>query len=75
MTSALSLRALAATSLPRKPAPITASFGRPTSRLEAVRLTDGTRIEADVAVVALGAVPNTEWLEGSFLRLEPGVVW
>ena len=25
-------------------------------------LTDGSRVEADVVVVALGAVPNTEWL-------------
>jgi NADPH-dependent 2,4-dienoyl-CoA reductase/sulfur reductase-like enzyme len=43
-------------------------------QLEAVRLADGTRVEADVAVVALGAVPNTEWLAGSGLRLQPGVV-
>ena len=42
-------------------------------RLEAVRLADGTRVEADVAVVALGAVPNTEWLAGSGLELQPGV--
>jgi 3-phenylpropionate/trans-cinnamate dioxygenase ferredoxin reductase subunit len=43
-------------------------------RLEAVRLADGTRVEADLAVVALGAVPNTDWLIESGLELEPGVV-
>jgi NADPH-dependent 2,4-dienoyl-CoA reductase/sulfur reductase-like enzyme len=35
---------------------------------------DGSPVEADVVVVALGAVPNTEWLEGSGLQLQPGVV-
>jgi 3-phenylpropionate/trans-cinnamate dioxygenase ferredoxin reductase subunit len=43
-------------------------------RLEAVRLADGTRVEADVAVVALGAIPNTDWLADAGLELEPGVV-
>jgi NADPH-dependent 2,4-dienoyl-CoA reductase/sulfur reductase-like enzyme len=43
-------------------------------RLEAVRLADGTRVEADVAVVALGAIPNTDWLAESGLELQPGVV-
>ena len=31
-------------------------------------------MEADVAVVALGAAPNTEWLAGSGLQLQPGVL-
>jgi 3-phenylpropionate/trans-cinnamate dioxygenase ferredoxin reductase component len=43
-------------------------------RFEAVRLADGTRVEADVAVVALGAIPNTDWLADSGLELQPGVV-
>jgi 3-phenylpropionate/trans-cinnamate dioxygenase ferredoxin reductase component len=43
-------------------------------RLEAVRLADGSRVEADVAVVALGAIPNTDWLADSGLELQPGVV-
>jgi 3-phenylpropionate/trans-cinnamate dioxygenase ferredoxin reductase subunit len=43
-------------------------------RLEAVRLADGSRVEADIAVVALGAVPNTDWLADSGLELQPGVV-
>jgi 3-phenylpropionate/trans-cinnamate dioxygenase ferredoxin reductase subunit len=45
-----------------------------TGRLEAVRLADGTRVEADIAIVALGAVPNTDWLIESGLELQPGVV-
>jgi 3-phenylpropionate/trans-cinnamate dioxygenase ferredoxin reductase subunit len=43
-------------------------------RVEAVRLADGARVEADVAVVALGAVPETKWLERSGLALTTGVV-
>lgn len=43
-------------------------------RLRGAELTDGTTIEAGLAVVALGAVPNVEWLERSGLRLDGGVV-
>jgi len=43
-------------------------------RVEAIRLADGSRVEADLVLVALGAVPNTEWLRDSGLELEPGVV-
>ena len=43
-------------------------------RLRGARLTDGTTVEADVAVIALGATPNTEWLATSGLRLDRGVV-
>jgi 3-phenylpropionate/trans-cinnamate dioxygenase ferredoxin reductase subunit len=43
-------------------------------RLEAIRLADGSRVDADIAVIALGAVPNTEWLADSGLELQPGVV-
>lgn len=42
-------------------------------RVEAVELADGGRIAADVVVVGLGAVPNTEWLAGSGLRADPGL--
>jgi NADPH-dependent 2,4-dienoyl-CoA reductase/sulfur reductase-like enzyme len=42
-------------------------------RVEAVRLADGTRIDADVVVVALGAVPETGLLQGSGLELEQGL--
>jgi 3-phenylpropionate/trans-cinnamate dioxygenase ferredoxin reductase subunit len=41
--------------------------------VEAVELSDGERIAADVVVVGLGAVPNTEWLAGSGLTLNPGL--
>jgi 3-phenylpropionate/trans-cinnamate dioxygenase ferredoxin reductase component len=41
---------------------------------QAVRLADGTRVEADIAVVALGAIPNTDWLADSGLELQPGIV-
>ena len=39
----------------------------------AVELAGGERIAADVVVVGLGAVPNTEWLTGSGLRADPGL--
>lgn len=42
--------------------------------LRGALLTDGTIVEADLAVVALGAAPNTEWLAGSGLRLDRGVL-
>lgn len=42
--------------------------------LRAVRLTDGTEIETGHALVALGAVPNTEWLAGSGLELDAGAI-
>jgi 3-phenylpropionate/trans-cinnamate dioxygenase ferredoxin reductase subunit len=40
----------------------------------AVALDDGTRVAFDVAVVAVGATPNVEWLAGSGLTLDDGVV-
>jgi 3-phenylpropionate/trans-cinnamate dioxygenase ferredoxin reductase subunit len=43
-------------------------------RVEAILLEDGTRVEADVVVVGIGASPATEWLEGSGLSLDNGVV-
>jgi NADPH-dependent 2,4-dienoyl-CoA reductase/sulfur reductase-like enzyme len=43
-------------------------------RVERVRLADGAVIEADVVVVGVGAVPATDWLEGSGLTLDQGVV-
>jgi 3-phenylpropionate/trans-cinnamate dioxygenase ferredoxin reductase component len=42
-------------------------------RVEAVELSGGARIPADVVVVGLGAVPNTGWLAGSGLQLNPGL--
>ena len=45
-----------------------------TDRVEAVELTDGTRLDADVVVVGIGVSPNTGWLEGSGLTIDNGVV-
>jgi 3-phenylpropionate/trans-cinnamate dioxygenase ferredoxin reductase component len=42
-------------------------------RVEAVELAGGERIEADLVLVGLGALPNTEWLAGSGLRADPGL--
>jgi NADPH-dependent 2,4-dienoyl-CoA reductase/sulfur reductase-like enzyme len=43
-------------------------------RLRGIRLTDGTTIETEVAVVGVGVAPNTGWLEGSGLTIDNGVV-
>jgi NADPH-dependent 2,4-dienoyl-CoA reductase/sulfur reductase-like enzyme len=43
-------------------------------RVERIRLTDGTELEADVVVVGVGVAPVTDWLEGSGLELRDGVV-
>ncbi len=43
-------------------------------RVEQVVLSDGTRLDADVVVVGVGVIPNTEWLEGSGLQIDNGVV-
>lgn len=42
--------------------------------VSAVALSDGSEIPADVVVVGIGVVPNTEWLEGSGLTLDNGIV-
>ncbi|MEU5592972.1 FAD/NAD(P)-binding oxidoreductase [Streptomyces sp. NPDC020298] len=39
-----------------------------------VRLGDGQTLPADLVVVAVGAAPATDWLGGSGLRLDDGVV-
>jgi NADPH-dependent 2,4-dienoyl-CoA reductase/sulfur reductase-like enzyme len=43
-------------------------------RVERVRLSDGSRVAADVVVVGIGAAPATGWLAGSGLVLDDGVV-
>jgi 3-phenylpropionate/trans-cinnamate dioxygenase ferredoxin reductase subunit len=43
-------------------------------RVAGVRLADGATVEVDLLVVGIGVVPNTEWLEGSGLMLDNGVV-
>jgi NADPH-dependent 2,4-dienoyl-CoA reductase/sulfur reductase-like enzyme len=45
-----------------------------TGRVEAVELTDGTRLPADVVVVGIGATPNIEWLAHSGVALGNGIL-
>jgi NADPH-dependent 2,4-dienoyl-CoA reductase/sulfur reductase-like enzyme len=51
-----------------------ARFEGSDGRVSAVHLKDGTRLEADFVLLSLGSMPNTEWLDGSGLTLEQGVV-
>ncbi|MDH4147680.1 MAG: FAD-dependent oxidoreductase [Acidimicrobiia bacterium] len=43
-------------------------------RVGRVRLADGSAVDASVVVVGIGVRPGTDWLEGSGLRLDNGVV-
>jgi len=43
-------------------------------RVAGVRLADGATLDVDLLLVGIGVVPNTEWLEGSGLTLDNGVV-
>ncbi|MFC0433338.1 NAD(P)/FAD-dependent oxidoreductase [Kutzneria buriramensis] len=52
---------------------VTALTGR-RSRVAGVRLDTGEELPADVVVVAIGGIPNTDWLSGSGLTLDNGVV-
>jgi 3-phenylpropionate/trans-cinnamate dioxygenase ferredoxin reductase component len=45
-----------------------------TGRADGVQLSDGRMVPADVVVVAIGAVPQTGWLDGSGATLREGVV-
>ena len=51
---------------------VTGIYGEP--RVAGVALSDGSRVDADVVVVGIGVVPNTQWLESSGLPLDNGVV-
>jgi len=44
------------------------------SRVAGVALSDSSRIRADVVVVGIGVIPNTEWLAPSGLTLDNGIV-
>ena len=44
------------------------------SRVAGVVLSDGSRVDADVVVVGIGVAPNTEWLDGSGLTIDNGIV-
>src|SRR5688572_2908671 len=43
-------------------------------RVTGVRLTDGRTLDTDLVVVGIGAVPATDWLAGSGLPTEDGVL-
>ncbi|HEY8216117.1 MAG TPA: FAD-dependent oxidoreductase [Acidimicrobiia bacterium] len=43
------------------------------TRVERVRLADGSNVDADVVVVGVGVVPATDWLVASGLELDNGV--
>ncbi|OBH06007.1 NAD(P)/FAD-dependent oxidoreductase [Mycobacterium sp. E3247] len=43
-------------------------------RVRGVRLTDGSRVPADLVIVGLGVTPATDWLDGSGLRVDDGVI-
>ncbi|GAA4546533.1 NAD(P)/FAD-dependent oxidoreductase [Pseudonocardia xishanensis] len=45
-----------------------------TDRVTGVRLVDGTVIPADLVVVGIGAVPETDWLESSGITVDNGIV-
>jgi NADPH-dependent 2,4-dienoyl-CoA reductase/sulfur reductase-like enzyme len=45
----------------------------PGPRVTGVELDDGTVLPADVVVVGIGVVPNTEWLDGAGLTVANGV--
>lgn len=45
-----------------------------TERVRGVRLADGRELPADMVIAGIGAVPNTEWLAGSGVTVDGGVV-
>jgi NADPH-dependent 2,4-dienoyl-CoA reductase/sulfur reductase-like enzyme len=45
-----------------------------TGHVSGVRLVDGRTLPADLVVVAIGAAPATDWLAGSGLPLDDGIV-
>ena len=44
------------------------------ARVERVHLADGAAVECEAVLVAIGAIPTTDWLEGSGLTVDNGVV-
>lgn len=43
-------------------------------RASGVRLDDGTTVRADLVILGLGATPNADWLHGSGVTVEDGIV-
>jgi len=50
---------------------VTSALG--SGRVEAVELSDGVRIDADLVVLGLGVIPTTDWLAESGLDISDGV--
>jgi NADPH-dependent 2,4-dienoyl-CoA reductase/sulfur reductase-like enzyme len=44
------------------------------NQVTGVELTDGSTLPADVVLVAIGSIPNTEWLAGSGIPIGNGVI-
>ena len=44
------------------------------ARITAVTLDDGTTLECDVFIEAIGSHPNTEWLEGNDIEISDGLL-
>lgn len=47
---------------------------RGTQNVETVVLADGTELEADLVIVGIGSRPSVDWLEGSGIQVDNGVV-
>lgn len=45
-----------------------------TDRVRSVTLSDGTEVDADLVVVGIGSRPATDWLEGSAIEVDNGIV-
>lgn len=43
-------------------------------RAERIRLSDGSSVQADVVLLGLGAIPASEWLRGSGIAVDRGVL-
>ena len=43
-------------------------------RVKAVALSDGSQVRADVVVIGLGVTPATDWLAGSDIHVDDGVI-
>jgi NADPH-dependent 2,4-dienoyl-CoA reductase/sulfur reductase-like enzyme len=42
--------------------------------VKAVRLSDGSKVKADLVLIGLGVEPATDWLQGSGIKVDKGVV-
>jgi NADPH-dependent 2,4-dienoyl-CoA reductase/sulfur reductase-like enzyme len=44
------------------------------NHVKAVRLSDGSKVKADLVLIGLGVEPATDWLKGSGIKIDNGVV-